>query len=106
MTAKRTISTDCLNGGGINDFRAFPACACGIAVVDKKIKLQAVLSGYTGREVNEMENLTFCAEWIDYMEAYRVFWKSSPNQTIAYESNISNIREYANLIGLPLEIIE
>ena len=53
-----------------------------------------------------MKNLTFCAEWIDYMKAYRVFWKSSPNHTIAYESNISNIREYVNLIGLPLEIIE
>ena len=54
----------------------------------------------------KMKNLTFCAEWIDYMEAYRVFWKTSPTCTIAYESNINNIREYANLSGLPLEIIE
>lgn len=53
-----------------------------------------------------MKNLTVCAEWIEYMEAYHVFLKSSPNQTIAYETNISNIREYASLIGLPLEIIE
>ena len=53
-----------------------------------------------------MKNLTFCAEWIDYMGAYRVFWKTSPNHTIAYEEKINVIREYANLIGVPLEIIE
>ena len=50
----------------------------------------------------KLKNLTLCAEWIDNMDTYRLFWTSSPNATITFESDIVVIRELAAIIGVDL----
>lgn len=49
-----------------------------------------------------MVKMTLCAEWNDELETYRLFWTSSPNTTITYESDIVVIRNLAAIIGLNL----
>ena len=51
-------------------------------------------------QVNEMKNLTLCAEWTDEMKAYRLYWTDSPATTITYEADIGVIRYLAAIIGL------
>ena len=43
-----------------------------------------------------------CAEWIDYMDAYRIYNPDNPNQTIAYEDNIITSIRYCgrDTVGL------
>lgn len=53
-----------------------------------------------------MKNLTLCAEWRDDMKAYNLFWASSPNTSITYESDIVVVRQLAAIIGLNLIVIK
>lgn len=46
------------------------------------------------------------AEWIDYMGAYRLFFKTNPEQTIAYEDELSYAETWAELRGLQLCVIK
>lgn len=46
------------------------------------------------------------AEWIDYMGAYRLFFKTNPGQTIAYEDELSYAETWAELRGLQLCVIK
>lgn len=40
-----------------------------------------------------------CAEWVDYMDAYRIFEISNPGKTIAYEDDLGNAGFYARELG-------
>ena len=53
-----------------------------------------------------MKTLTLCAEWIDDMKVYNLFWTSSPNTSITYESDIDVVRQLATIIGLDLIVIK
>lgn len=39
------------------------------------------------------------AEWLDYMDAYRIFDKSNPTKTIAYEDDLDSAEFHAIELG-------
>ena len=54
--------------------------------------------------MKEKTKKTACAEYITYMEAYRVYMESTPETSIAYDDDLEEIKEWADSHNYKLKI--
>lgn len=45
-----------------------------------------------------------CAEWIDYMDAYRMYFSDKPGSTIAYADDMDEVNGIADRLGEAVKV--